>query len=152
MGMQGYGGFVCPTHVASTAPKCLSQNFERFVARATVAIYGEISVEARGSADPKPFHDCKAGSVDEGKILIRKGLADCPGALEVGGRNILQVRYSFANLTPEIFGSGSVDVSIEKRPCLDQDIVCQDRKIDFRQDPLCAPIVSVADISGGKPQ
>jgi len=78
-----------------------ADNFEGFFSRATEAIYGKLIVEACSARDSEPLHHRKAGSIDDGEILVTEGEADCPSAFEVRGGDQFDMYAATPNAIPK---------------------------------------------------
>ena len=48
-----------------------------------IAISQEMGIKGKGFVDPQSFHQDKGGTVDKTEVLIRKGLDNPPGGLQV---------------------------------------------------------------------
>src|SRR6185436_12181886 len=129
----------------------LSQDFERLVAVAAIAVNRKIPVEAGSPRDPQPLHHGKAGPVDERESLVREAFRNCPCRLGVSGCQVFDHGYAVAYPAPKRLGRGAAHPTVQEEPRLDQDMIARQWCGQPAKDLFRSIIVLVANIGCREP-
>lgn len=123
-------------------------DFEGLVALGSVAEDGEFVVEGGHGLDADPLHHRESGSVDDGEVPVRDGLADGSRAFQTRRRDRLDGRRSAAQTTPEALRDVAPEPVPEKQPGLEEDVIRGHQRIPRHEDIFGTPVAE-RDRRGG---
>jgi len=129
----------------------LADDLEGFVAFPAVTINRKVRIEACGLRDAEPFHHCEAGSVDDGKSLIREKLADDRSGIHVGGLRGFDVHAAATNLLPELLRRRAPVPTVQQQPRFDDNVVGRHEVFGTAQDRDGARVIAILGNRRRKP-
>lgn len=112
----------------------------------TEAIDEEVGIKREDLSNTQPFHQGEVGAVHEAERLIRKGLGDMPGGLEIYWLCSQDGGSCFSQGFPEGEGSRPAQVSVKEGPRLRDDEVGGDEGCLPRMFSVEAGCVSVMPV------
>jgi len=105
----------------------------------------KVIVEGSSALDAQAAHDGKAGSVDEGKVLISKGMPNLPGNFQIRQHYRFNRGHSAAQAFPKTICGRSMNSVTKQHPGFHQHMIGCQQRLATRQDRFR---VGVIDVSG----
>lgn len=124
----------------------LADDLEASLEFSPIAEDGKVVVECGDTPDSQALHDCEAGSIHDGEILIGKRLPDHPGRFEIGDSNRLNSSYTRAQRLPEAFRRIPVQPVPQEQPGLDQNMVCRYERLPGAEDCFCSCVTRITTV------
>ena len=114
---------VRPSQVFERSGLTLSENMKGLAPFWTKPKYGKMRIEGGDLVDTQTPHDCEAGAIHDGKILVTPGNAKVPRNLKVRQSNRLDHRYPAPQTFPKSLRSLAVKLVVKQCPCFDQNVI-----------------------------
>src|SRR5688572_27390075 len=94
----------------------LSQDVERLVAVAAIAVNRKIPVEAGNTRHSQPLHHGEARPIDHRKVLVLEGIAYGPSCTYIRHCYDFHVNNSSPKALPEIFCATTMIPAVQQQP------------------------------------
>jgi len=105
-----------------------------------------VVIECRRAEDAESLHDGEARPVDDREVLIREGLADREGALEVGYPHGFDRRSTATDPLPVALSGVAAEARRQQEPGLHENMVARYESFAGIENPLRPCVVAVVGI------